>query len=265
MVMEMRKRSSTNQQTSPAHLSRRLLGEKESSKMYSKRILALFAILIFGLVLPGCSQGNPFIDPVKYRQESPYEYYRYTPSKYSAGSYWPVFIYIHGEGGSGLDCWNVFQKYADKEGFILVCPSLADNNGGWYQQDGEAKLLAVLGQVFSGFSVYQQVFLAGLSAGGQFVQGFAFDYPQYVAGVSVIAPGNVYQPSGSAYAKPFYVMVGDRDNPNIIEGSKQLARNLSGLGYPVHYFEMPGVGHQLVEREIELTLELYRSIFKTSL
>lgn len=58
-----------------------------------------------------------------------------------------------------------------------------------------------------------QVFLAGFSAGGQFVQGFAFQYPRYVLAVSVIAPGNVYLPTDQASRAPFLVIVGDRDDP----------------------------------------------------
>jgi dipeptidyl aminopeptidase/acylaminoacyl peptidase len=56
--------------------------------------------------------------------------------------------------------------------------------------------------------------------------------------------------------------VGDRDYPSVIDGSEQLADNLRSFGNEVQYFEIPGVGHQLVKREVDLTLELFRSIYK---
>jgi predicted esterase len=232
------------------------------NRLNTKKIFISLLSLFFGLSLSNCNGRYIFLNPAEYRKEMPYEYYVYAPSNYSPDIYWPIFIFIHGEGGSGLDCWNLFQKYADEEEYILVCPSLADSGGGWYQQDGETKLLSILNQIHKDYSAQSNVFLSGFSAGGQFVQGFAFTYSSYVAGVSVIAPGNVYSPSEFSYVRPFYVMVGDRDNPRIIEGSKRLVNDLSGSGYSVQYFEIPGVGHQIVEREIELTLDLYRSIFR---
>ena len=233
------------------------LRNKLRGSVKAKVILVVFITI----VLSSCINLNLSLSPDNFRKESPYEYYIYVPTSYSVDDDWPVFVFIHGAGGSGKDCWNKFQRYSEKEGYILVCPSLSDAGGGWYQEDGNIKLLSILDQVYSEYSVRTQVFLSGFSAGGQFVQGFAFSYPENVAGVSVIAPGNIYIPTEGASLKPFYVMVGDLDTPDIVKRSQQLAISLEQYGYPVKYFLIPGIGHQMNDQEIDLTLELYRSLF----
>ena len=57
------------------------------------------------------------------------------------------------QGGTGLDCWNWWQSYADKEGFILLCPSISGPDGGWYQADGETKIFSAINQVRADYHV----------------------------------------------------------------------------------------------------------------
>jgi predicted esterase len=222
----------------------------------------LLLLPIICIILTSCSINNLFINPNDYKKLIPYEYYVYAPSNYTEDHIRPVFVFIHGSGGSGLDCWNLFQKYADDEGYVLVCPSIADEGGGWYQQDGNNKLLAILNQVHKDYFVRNQIYLAGFSAGGQFVQGFTISYPQYVAAVSIIAPGNNYDITAGEVSKTFYIMVGDQDNPDLINGAEQLANSMKANRLKVSYFLIPGIGHQINDREIELTLELYRQKIK---
>jgi poly(3-hydroxybutyrate) depolymerase len=224
--------------------------------------IKFFLSLILLQALSGCSSWSRAVDPAIYKHTAPSEYYLYVPEDYSTAKYWPVFVFIHGAGGSGIDCWNLFQQFAEKEEYILLCPSLSDAGGGWRQADANAKLISLIWQVQSAYTVIPQVFLAGFSAGGQFVQGFTFSYPEYVAGVSVIAPGNIYTPTLAAAGRPFYVMVGDQDDPTIIDGARELTGLLQQYGYPSEFFLIPGTGHTVNIKEIELTLSLYRTIFQ---
>ena len=70
-------------------------------------------------------------DPTSHRFTQPIEYYLYVPKAYEPSRPWPLFIGIHGSGGTGLDCWNLWQPYAEREGFILLCPTMPDEGGGW--------------------------------------------------------------------------------------------------------------------------------------
>lgn len=196
-------------------------------------------------------------DPAEYRHTGAVEYYLYVPRAYKADRDWPLFIGIHGQGGTGLDCWNTWQSYADREGFFLLCPSLADSSGGWYQDQGEAKLFNAINQVHSQYRVSSQEFLAGFSAGAQFVQGFAFAHPQYVSGLAILSAGNYYPP-GSAARIPMLVVIGDRDDPGAVNTAADFSSRLKQAGFDVNYAVLPGVGHTLTVSGQQLTIQLFR-------
>ena len=197
-------------------------------------------------------------DPQQYRHTQPIEYYLYAPENYSPDHEWPLFIGIHGSGGTGLDCWNLWQPYAEKEGFILLCPSIADAGGGWYQDVGEIVVWDVIGEAKKQYKVGQKMFIAGFSAGAQFVQGFAFNYPQYVSGVSVLSAGNYYRVSLSAKSIPFLVVIGERDQASSVAQSAQFYQSLTQNGFDVQYQVLPGVGHAVTKEGVNLTIDLYR-------
>lgn len=199
-------------------------------------------------------------NPLDYRHVTPVEYYLYAPKSYSADQAWPLFIGVHGFGGSGLDCWNLWQTYADREGFILLCPSLSDARGGWYQGDGEAKLFAALGQVQQNYRLDSRYFLVGFSAGAQFVQGFAFNYPHLTQAVAVLSAGNYYTPTPGAAGIPFLIVIGDRDDPAAISGSMQFADLLAQNGSSVDYWLLPGIGHTVTTATRRLTIAFFRSV-----
>jgi predicted esterase len=196
-------------------------------------------------------------DPGKYRHMGAVEYYLYVPRGYTDDREWPLFVGIHGSGGSGLDCWNWWQRYAEREGFILLCPSLADSGGGWFQDVGEQKVFSVINEVGSAYRLSPQEFLAGFSAGAQFVQGFAFKYPQYVSGVAVLSAGNYYPPN---YARnlPMLVVIGDRDDPGAVRTASNFSGTLQQRGFDVQYVVLPGIGHALTDQAQDLTIQLWR-------
>lgn len=197
-------------------------------------------------------------DPSQYRHDQPNEYYLYAPKDYSPDRSWPLFIGIHGSGGTGLDCWNWWQAYADQEGFILLCPSIADSSGGWYQTDGETKVFNDINQLQGAYRLKPREFLVGFSAGAQFVQGFAFRYPQYVSGVAILSAGNYYTPPLGARSIPFLVVIGDQDDPVSILGSAAFSATLGQNGFDVQYQVLPGVGHTVTDQGKQLTIALFR-------
>lgn len=216
--------------------------------------------VLLAVLLAACGTlGVGVPDPGPYRQSEPSEYYLYLPEGYTPERRWPVFIGVHGSGGSGLDCWNVWQRYADQEGFILVCPSLADESGGWFQKEGEEALNLILHAVYEDYAIETDFFLAGFSAGGQFVQVYAFNYPGSVSGVSVISAGNYFPATTRARGVTFLVTVGENDTERVpLAGA--FVTELQGLGIPVEFEVIPNVGHDLSGRARDLTIELYRQV-----
>jgi poly(3-hydroxybutyrate) depolymerase len=166
-----------------------------------------------------------------YVRDEPTEYYLYLPVDYSPEREWPVFVGIHGFDGSGLDCLSMWQAYADQHGFVLVCPSLAEEGGGWYQDQGEASLSKILQHVTQECHVQKRIFLAGFSAGATFAQGFAFVHPAEVSAVATLSAGSYYEPDPQARSVIFLVVIGDQDNPAGIRGAENFTQELEQGGF----------------------------------
>jgi predicted esterase len=198
------------------------------------------------------------LDPAKYRHDQPVEYYLYVPKAYSGDHDWPLFIGIHGAGGSGLDCWNLWQSYAEKEGFILLCPTIPGDAGGFYQDVGENTVWSAVTQVRKEYRLSSPMFLSGFSAGAFFVQGFTYHYPQAVSGIAVLSAGNYLGLGLSLRNIPVLVVIGDRDDPSSVQGSQDFVNFLTKSGFDVQYEVLPGVDHRVTRRGRQLTIALFR-------
>lgn len=218
--------------------------------------IGLFVILAAAAVV-GIKLMSPK-DPAQYRHTEPVEYYLYVPESYTADREWPLFVGIHGAGGNGLDCWNLWQTHAEKEGFILLCPSIPGDSSGFYQDVGENTVWSAVGEVKKNYRVKQQMFMSGFSAGAFFIQGFTYHYPQYVSGLSILSAGLYLNPSAFINLVPMVVVIGGSDNPNAVTTSQMFVSNLQKFGFDVQYAVLPGVGHMVTNEGIELTIELFR-------
>lgn len=218
--------------------------------------IGLFVIVVVTAVV-GIPMMSPK-DPAEYRHSQPVEYYLYVPESYTADKEWPLFVGIHGAGGTGLDCWNLWQTYADKEGFILLCPSIPGDASGFYQDVGENTVWSAVGEVKKNYRVKQQMFLSGFSAGAFFIQGFTYHYPQYVSALSILSAGVYLNPRRFINLVPMLVVIGDRDDPASVQGSSLFVSNLQKFGFDVQYVVLPGVGHVVTDEGMDLTIELFR-------
>ncbi len=233
--------------------------------MVSKtRIGNLLLVAFFSYWLASCSTPARTLvhDPTPYYREKPTEYYLYLPDGYTVEQDWPVFVGVHGAGQDGSQCLDMWQKYADQLGFVLVCPSLGDENGGWYQDAGEKILWRVLKEVQKECRVQDKIFLAGFSAGAQFVQGFVFDYPKKVSGVAVLSAVNYYEPASSASVVPFLVVIGDQDNPIGVKSASQFSELLKQDGFSLELHLLRGIGHKRTREAEELTIAFYQQIYQ---
>lgn len=219
---------------------------------YSAAIL-LASIALAGLV-PACSSSP---NPDEHRFPQPWPFYLYLPESYTPDRGWPLFVGVNGSSTDGRACWNTWQKYADEKGYVLLCPELADPDGQLEQLRGNTRLLDILGRVYEEYSLQPRIFLAGFSAGGQFVHGYAFMNPSYVVGVSVIATGNYYQPPSATRHIPFVVIVGDRDDPGNVGSARRLTQLLKQGGYSVELYVIEGQGHTISDEAIQHTLALF--------
>jgi predicted esterase len=224
-------------------------------KRHTKRSAAALLSLIALAGLPAACGSAP--NPAEHQFAQPWPFYLYLPDEYAPDRALPLFIGVNGSSADGRSCWNTWQRYADEYGYVLLCPELADPDGRLEQVRANAMLLEILGQIYKEYSLQPKIFMAGFSAGGQFVHGYAFMNPNYVAGVSVIATGNYYKPPSSTRHIPFVVIVGDRDDPGNVENAKGLAQLLDEGGYSVELHVLAGEGHTISREAIQLTLGLF--------
>ncbi len=197
-------------------------------------------------------------DPQQYRHVQPVEYYLYVPKAYSADREWPLFVGIHGAGSNGLECWHLWQSYADKEGFILLCPSIPGESFGFRLDVGESTVLNAIREVQKSYRVQSRMFFAGFSAGAYFIQAFNYHYPQSVSGLAILSAGNYVDPSAFTFLIPVLVVIGDSDDPVAVQSSQVFVNQLAAHRFDVQYKVMPGVGHALTEDGADLTIRLFR-------
>jgi poly(3-hydroxybutyrate) depolymerase len=221
-----------------------------------KKLTAIPFLLIL-ILLTGCSA---FANPNDYRHDSPSEFYLYVPEGDGFRQDLPVFVGIHGSGGSGRDCWSLWYPYAKEEGFVLVCPTLTDSRGGWYQNEGESKVVAILNQVYKDYQTDNKVFIAGFSAGAQFVQGYTIRYANWIRGVAVLSAGNYYETTTNTGNIPYLVVIGGKDHPDSVAGAERLVAVREHNGYPVIYLFLPDVGHVMSKEAKEATIALFREV-----
>jgi poly(3-hydroxybutyrate) depolymerase len=224
-------------------------------------ILFLAAVLL--PLLDGCSFQDYSLppDPTPYRYDSPTEYFLYLPTTYSPDREWPMFVGIHGSGSSGASClWN-WQEYAESEGFVLVCPSLADENGGWYFDQGVAHLDRILKQVRKNVRVQDKFYLAGYSAGAEFTLLYTYENPNSISGAAILSSGEYFQPWNLARDVLFLFVIGENDSASAVQGAQDLADLLNQNGYSVEVHILPNVGHEITQDAVDLTLDLYRRIY----
>ena len=220
-------------------------------------------VVINTILLAACSQPTYSLtpNPKPYVRYSPTEYYLFLPSSYVPEKDWPLFVGIHSFGGDGTQCLDMWQGYAESEGFVLICPSLADENGGWYADEGAMKLNEIIRQVQNDCRVQKQVFLAGFSAGAEFVQVYAFDRPRSVKAVAVLSSGNYHEPSSASRDIPFLVVIGDQDDPIGLQGAQLFSELLEQNDYSVELVILPGVGHEITQQALELTIRLFNRAY----
>jgi predicted esterase len=110
--------------------------------------------------------------------------------------------------------------------------------------------------------IQPRVFLVGVSAGATFVQGYAFAYPDAVAGVASLSAGDYYEPNPQAKGIPFLVVIGERDNALGLKNARLFARTLEGQGFTVELQVLAEQGHTVSVEARELTMQLFQRLLK---
>jgi predicted esterase len=144
------------------------------------------------------------------------------------------------------------------EGFILLCPSIPGDANGFRVDVANNMVWSAIGEVKKEYQVKQRMFFSGFSAGAFYVQAFAYQYPQYVSGLSILSAGLYMEPSAFIELVPMVVVIGGSDHPVSVANSEKFVNGLKSYGFDIQYQVLPNVGHTVTKQGINLTLELYR-------
>ena len=213
--------------------------------------------LAFAYILSACGFVLEFEN---LRSREPADYYLFAPPNYTGDTTWPAFIFVGGFGMSGRDCLRTWMQYAEENEFILICPDFPSTGGAWLQDESEDNLVAILGAVAQEYNIKSRSFLAGFSAGAQFVIGYTRNYPNFVAAVSVISAGDVFPLTNPSVRRvPFLITIGEQD-PNRINLARDFYTTLNRANFDVSLYILEGVEHEISESAINLTLQLFNRV-----
>jgi len=179
-----------------------LFDNRHSAFDIPQRSGRIFVILLFSLLLSGCSQ---YIDPNVPEPIRPFvepqfggEYLLYRPSSYDRNKAWPVIVVCHSTfpdtPNRRLRAWT---KLAESHGFLLVAPRLTGNKNSWLSsankekrpRDDETHLLAVIQHVRAAHNVSDdRILIHGFAGGAASALGAGLKHPQTFRAISVTQP-----------------------------------------------------------------------------
>lgn len=229
--------------------------------MNSKHRISLLLFVMLTTLPMSCS----ILDGTNaYRHETPSEFYLYLPEDYRANQPWTLFVGLHGEEETGRDCFKNWQPYADDFEFVLVCPTLLEEDGKLVTLEGERRIAGVLTEIYRQVTTKERFFLTGFSAGAEFALAYAYRYPHAISGVSAISAKSFPQPTAKSIDLPVLITVGELETDRV-ETTREFAESLDANGFTARLLVLPGVDHKLSGDATRITLDFLRQVSRKEL
>lgn len=193
------------------------------------------------------------------------------PENYQPSRDYGLVICLHGAGFTGeayLDRWK--PRLGDD--YILACPTY--DRGAWWNRSAEDLVLATMRAVWSRYRIDRdRVFLTGMSNGGIGAWIIGMHHADLFAGLAPMASGIddvLYPFLSNLRATPVYIIHGSQDEVMPVRLSRELAAELTKLGYHFVYREhdrthpMAG-GHFFPREELPALVEWMNKRRRTAL
>ncbi|TET37524.1 MAG: hypothetical protein E3J72_05670 [Planctomycetota bacterium] len=178
-------------------------------------------------------------------------YTLYIPANYNPANAGSLMIALHGAGGSGHNFARAWQTVADNVNLVVAAPTMTAA-GRWWSGGNDIVGLVQRDVLLSVAVDPNRVFLTGFSNGGHGAWFTGLHEPWRFAGVIPMAgtPTTELQITDNnflinANSTPFYVWHGEKDSVIPVARTRAAVKEMKKRGYPVHYEEVPGRGHQL--------------------
>ena len=208
--------------------------------------------MIIGLILTaGQAVAGGYQHAVEY-QGRKLDYAYYVPASVTAET--DALVLVPGLNGRGEQMiHSKWMALSDQTGWPIIAPSFvfegetAFRNEESYQYPNAwsgGALGAILDQFASKGIQIKRLYMAGFSAGAQFVGRYALAHPDQVAKCAIGASGGN---DPITYVSPvkFFYAIGEKDQPNRRQFSDEFVDQAAAYGVSVERKIYPGVGHYL--------------------
>lgn len=244
----------------------------------------LFCVPALFLLIPNVALADTgFVDRKVTVNGATYRYQVYVPAEFSRSRKWPVIVFLHDNGGRGVDgrsqttagLASVIRRDRVRVPAIVLFPQAIPSSR-WSSPVMQEQVLACLDATAKEFNGdADRVYLIGYSMGGQGVLRLGSRWPNRFAALVDIS-GTVIAKSPSATNEqvafdlqthpflnapdlyralaqviavtPIWIFHGDADESVPVEQSRQLVSALRSAGAQVRYTEYAGAGHSIEER-----------------
>jgi len=170
------------------------------------------------------------------------------PKAYSGWRRWPLLVALHGQYAEPEYDFEIWSRWADEHGYILVCPKYGSAAGTKRSPDSDAEILGVVKRLCLERNVDpDRIYLTGISMGGALTWRLAQSYPSRWAGIApeIHGPRPVdgkYDQLHNAAPTPVFLMEGEFDGLNTME-SRAGADLLRSRNTPIEVHEAKLFGH----------------------
>lgn len=178
-----------------------------------------------------------------FHRTEPVEHYFWSPEVESPRGPPLLVIVVLGEGGSALDCIELFQPLAQDRGYALLCPQLGGRQGVEDVLAAEFDLAAILSGLYAEQTFRTRFFLAGFGNGGEFALAYALRYPNAVSGVSAMSVEEYPEAFGAVGAPPLQLVVGAEDRAGL-QVAQAIGQAWRTYGFLVRVIEVAGDGRR---------------------
>ena len=193
------------------------------------------------------------------------KYVIFVPHGYAGEKEYPLILFLHGAGERGDDgeiqvkqgIGNAikFKDGEKKFPFFVILPQ-CKKNGFWKGPDAD-RAMAMLDSTMKEYKIdSKRLYLTGLSMGGSGTWGLAAAHPDKWAAIAPICFGGDPATAEKIKHIPCWCFCGDKDNPKLLDGCRNMVKALQAAGGTPRYSEFPFVGHNSWDSAY-VTPELY--------
>ncbi len=196
------------------------------------------------------------------------EYFWYIPARPLFDQDLPILVVVPGLNGSGSAyIQGPWRQFARENGFVIISPTFTHDDEDWQKEQSyqyaptwaKEVMLQAIDELGEKVRLNKNnLFLFGVSAGAQYAHRFALWRPDICKAVAMHAPGTVMLPQKRIPVQ-FFISIGQMDSTRI-DGVREFVKVAQDLGISVIYKEYPGMGHGLVEDQVQRSLAFFQSL-----